>query len=286
MSFKDKAGAKPFIGQRKIEADEALGINFTEPDDILLVNIKLSALEENPFQPRKQINVVELNELKESIEQRGLLQPIVVRPNPNNPKLFQIIAGHRRTEAMRLLGRKDISAVIIKDQSRDMRIDALIENIQRVNLSSIDEAFAIKEIMESSNIKQLEVAKILGKSKNYVSRLLKIATLPPLIIKQVRDGEQISSSILSEISYMEDENLQNEVFKKVSEKNLSRDETRKLIDSLKFVKNKKKNKNEAFIFQKNKKNVSFKLDLSNVDAKKRAILELETLLKELKEEEL
>ena len=274
------------VGNRVANSDEALGINFKDLDNVILADIKIESLRENPHQPRTSMDQVKLDELKNSILERDLLQPIIVRPLPENPKLFQIIAGHRRTAAMKLLGRDSIPALIMKSDSRDLKIDALIENIQRVDLSPLDEALAIKEIISDSGMKQQDVAKMLGKSKAYVSQALKIASMSPDVIQKIKEGKSLSVSILSEISYIEDTILQNQVFDKVYDNNLSREETRKLIalsQSQKEEKSEREKKvNEPFEYHRNKKNITFKLDLTNIDGKKKAIIELEALLLDLK----
>ena len=274
------------VGNRVANSDEALGINFKDLDNVILADIKIDSLRENPHQPRTSMHQVKLDELKNSILERDLLQPIIVRPLPENPKLFQIIAGHRRTAAMKLLGRDSIPALIMKSGSRDLKIDALIENIQRVDLSPLDEALAIKEIISDSGMKQQDVAKMLGKSKAYVSQALKITSMSPAVIQKIKDGKSLSVSILSEISYIEDTTLQNQVFDKVYDNNLSREETRKLIalsQSPKEEKSEREKKvNEPFEYHRNKKNITFKLDLTNIDGKKKAIIELEALLLDLK----
>ncbi|NBK98077.1 MAG: ParB/RepB/Spo0J family partition protein [Erysipelotrichia bacterium] len=273
------------VGNRLANSDEALGVNFKDLDNVILADIKIDSLRENPHQPRTSMDQEKLEELKNSILERDLLQPIIVRPLPENPKLFQIIAGHRRTAAMKLLGRNSIPALIMKSDSRDLKIDALIENIQRVDLSPLDEALAIKEIISDSGMKQQDVAKMLGKSKTYVSQALKIASMSPDVIQKIKEGKSLSVSILSEISYIEDTALQNKVFDKVYDNNLSREETRKLIalsQSPKEEKVKEKKVNEPFEYRRNKKNITFKLDLTNIDGKKKAIIELEALLLDLK----
>ncbi len=274
------------VGNRVANSDEALGINFKDLDNVILADIKIDSLRENPYQPRTSMDQEKLEELKNSILERDLLQPIIVRPLPENPKLFQIIAGHRRTAAMKLLGRDSIPALIMKSDSRDLKIDALIENIQRVDLSPLDEALAIKEIISDSGMKQQDVAKMLGKSKAYVSQALKIASMSPDVIQKIKEGKSLSVSILSEISYIEDTILQNQVFDKVYDNNLSREKTRKLIalsQSPKEEKSEREKKvNEPFEYHRNKKNITFKLDLTNIDGKKKAIIELEALLLDLK----
>jgi len=273
------------IGNRKIDSDQALGVNFKESNNMIVAEIKIDALIQNPYQPRSSIDLAELNELKESIEQRGLLQPILVCPSLENPKQFQIIAGHRRTAAMKLIGRETIPALILKDHSEDLRIDSLIENIQRVDLSPIDEAFAVKEIIDFSKMKQLDVAKMLGKSKSYISQLLKITSLPLSIIEKQKKENNLSLSLLSEISYIIDEEIQEKVFLTVCEKKLNKEDTRNLIAKLskKDEKIKKIDIQKHFTYQKNSKRVSFKLNLTDQKACQDAIKELEALLKQLKE---
>lgn len=273
------------IGNRKIDSDQALGVNFKESNNMIVAEIKIDALIQNPYQPRSSIDLAELNELKESIEQRGLLQPILVCPSLENSKQFQIIAGHRRTAAMKLIGRETIPALILKDHSEDLRIDSLIENIQRVDLSPIDEAFAVKEIIDFSKMKQLDVAKMLGKSKSYISQLLKITSLPLSIIEKQRKENNLSLSLLSEISYIIDEEIQEKVFLTVCEKKLNKEDTRNLIAKLskKDEKIKKIDIQKHFTYQKNSKRVSFKLNLTDPKACQDAIKELEALLKQLKE---
>ncbi len=273
------------IGNRKIDSDEALGVNFKELNNMVVAEIKIDALIENPYQPRSSMDLEELNELKESIEQRGLLQPILVCPSLENPKQFQIIAGHRRTSAMKLLGRETIPALILKDHSEDLRIDSLIENIQRVDLSPIDEAFAVKEIIDFSKMKQIDVAKMLGKSKSYISQLIKITSLPISIIEKQKNGNFLSLSLLSEISYISDQEIQEKVYLIVCDKKLNKEETRSLIAKLskKDEKIKKSNIQKHFTYQKNSKRVSFKLNLTDQKACQDAIKQLEELLKQLKE---
>jgi ParB-like chromosome segregation protein Spo0J len=130
------------------------------------------------------------------------------------------------------------------------------------------------------------VAKMLGKSKAYVSQALKITSMSPAVIQKIKEGKSLSVSILSEISYIEDTILQNQVFDKVYDNNLSREETRKLIalsQSPKEEKSEREKKvNEPFEYHRNKKNITFKLDLTNIDGKKKAIIKLEALLLDLK----
>lgn len=139
------------LGSRKINSDEALGVNFKDAENIKLAAVRLDSLEANPYQPRTSMDEVKLEELKNSILEEGYCsQLLFVRLQVN--KRFQIIAGHRRTEASRRLGKEYISAIIVKNQTEDLKIDALIENIQRDDLSHLMLHLQLKEIWWMSQI--------------------------------------------------------------------------------------------------------------------------------------
>ena len=290
--FEDAMKKKqPVLGNRRVNSDEALGVNFKDAENIRLAEVRLDSLETNPYQPRSSMDEEKLEELKNSILERGLLQPIIVCPLESNPKKFQIIAGHRRTEAVKRIGKEYISAIIVKDQSQDLKIDSLIENIQRDDLSPIDVAFAVKRIMEEGGLKQVDIIKLLGKTKGYVSSILKICTLPEQILEHQKTNQVLPMSILFQISAIEDEKQKIEVFNTAFEKELSRVEVKALIDSMNSTKEpadsqkateKKALEKESFVYKANKKKVSFSLDLTDEKACVLAIKELEELLKKLK----
>lgn len=154
-----------------------------------VVNIKLSDLNNNPYQPRKTFQEEKIKELAESIDKNGLLQPIIVK---KAVKGYYIVAGERRTRAFKLLGREEIPA-IIKDFSDDeMMIFALLENLQREDLSPLEEAASYKKLMESMNLKQEELAVKLGKSRPYIANSLRLLKLP-LDIKDLLTEGKISA---------------------------------------------------------------------------------------------
>lgn len=154
-----------------------------------VVNIKLSDLNNNPYQPRKTFQEEKIKELAESIDKNGLLQPIIVK---KAVKGYYIVAGERRTRAFKLLGREEIPA-IIKDFSDDeMMIFALLENLQREDLSPLEEAVSYKQLMESMNLKQEELAVKLGKSRPYIANSLRLLKLP-LDIKDLLTEGKISA---------------------------------------------------------------------------------------------
>ena len=157
--------------------DEKLSSNRAgENKNINLISIE--NLERNPFQPRIEFDKETLKDLTESIKERGIIQPIVVRKKINENNLWQIIAGERRWRAAQKAGLKEVP-VFIKDISDEQAAAiALIENIQREDLSPLEEAQGFKNLIENFSITQEQLAKKLGKSRTYIANYLRLLTLP------------------------------------------------------------------------------------------------------------
>lgn len=140
-----------------------------------IVEIDLSELRANPYQPRKNFDEEALNELASSIKEHGVFQPIIVK---KSIKGYEIIAGERRFRASKLAGMQTIPAIVKDFSDEEMMQIALLENLQRENLTSIEEAEAYKSIIESMNITQDELAKKVGKSRSHVTNILGLLKLP------------------------------------------------------------------------------------------------------------
>ena len=151
-----------------------------------LVSIKEISL--SKFQARKKFNQDKLRELSESIEKNGLIQPIIIRKGKKN---FELVAGERRLKACKLIGLKEISAIISNFDDRKAFESGLIENLQREDLTCIEEAEAYNRLMNEFNYTQEELASIVSKSRSHVANLLRIVTLPKEIKKFILD-EKIS----------------------------------------------------------------------------------------------
>ena len=151
-----------------------------------LVSIKEISL--SKFQARKKFNQEKLRELSESIEKNGLIQPIIIRKCKKN---FELVAGERRLKACKLIGLKEISAIISNFDDRKAFESGLIENLQREDLTCIEEAEAYNRLMNEFNYTQEELASIVSKSRSHVANLLRIVTLPKEIKKFILD-EKIS----------------------------------------------------------------------------------------------
>ena len=154
-------------------------------DNDKIVGITLDEIKKNPYQPRTYFNEEKLNELKESIEKNGLLQPIIVK---KAVKGYYIIAGERRYRAFELLGRKEIPAIIKEMTDEEMMVFAVLENLQREDLSALEESESYKNLMDKMSLTQEELAKKLGKSRPYIANSLRLLKLPTEIKNKLEQG--------------------------------------------------------------------------------------------------
>jgi ParB family chromosome partitioning protein len=151
-----------------------------------LKDLPISSVRPNPFQPRSGIDETALAELSASIEVSGLLQPIVVRPRGSG---YELIAGERRWRAVQRLGWPTIPAVVRDADDQTLLTLALIENLQRNDLSPIDEAQGYRRLMEEFEVPQAEVARLVGRNRATVANLLRLLKLPPEVQGFVHDGK-------------------------------------------------------------------------------------------------
>ena len=154
-------------------------------DNDKIVEIALDDIKKNPYQPRTYFNEEKLNELKESIEKNGLLQPIIVK---KAVKGYYIIAGERRYRAFELLDRKEIPAIIKEMTDEEMMVFAVLENLQREDLSALEESESYKNLMYKMSLTQEELAKKLGKSRPYIANSLRLLKLPTEIKNKLEQG--------------------------------------------------------------------------------------------------
>ena len=154
-------------------------------DNDKIIEIPLEEIKKNPYQPRTYFNEEKLNELKDSIEKNGLLQPIVVK---KAIKGYYIIAGERRYRAFELLGKKEIPAIIKEMTDEEMMVFAVLENLQREDLSALEESESYKNLMDKMSLTQEELANKLGKSRPYIANSLRLLKLPTEIKINLEQG--------------------------------------------------------------------------------------------------
>ena len=149
--------------------------------------IKLSEIEVNPFQPRTDFDQEALLELADSIKVQGIIQPITVRRL--NANSYQLISGERRFRASKIAGLTQIPAYVRSANDQQMLEMALIENIQRENLNSIEVAISLQRMIEECNLKQDELGDRVSKNRSTVSNYLRLLKLPPAIQVSIRENE-------------------------------------------------------------------------------------------------
>ena len=151
-----------------------------------IVEIPLSELRSNPYQPRKNFDDNALQELANSIKEHGVFQPIIAK---KSIKGYEIIAGERRVKASILAGKTTIPAIIRDFSDQDMMEIALLENLQRENLNALEEAMAYKKLLDELHLTQESLAERLGKSRSHVTNMLGLLTLPEEVKDMIMDGK-------------------------------------------------------------------------------------------------
>ncbi|PQM58389.1 MAG: chromosome partitioning protein ParB [Rhodobacteraceae bacterium] len=239
-------GLSSLLSDTQIDLNNDQDVNFVEePNNIkrskTLSLIPIEKIQPNINQPRKTFSEEELTELKNSIESKGLLQPIIVREKGG---YYEIVAGERRWRAAQLAQLHEIPALIKELTDIEVLEIAIIENIQRSNLNPYEEALGYKQLLEKFNYTQEELASNLGKSRVYITNLTRLLNLPDSVLKFLKDGTltagharaligvdkalEIAKSIVkNELSVRETERL----VKEFSKKNLKSKSTLKEKDA-------------------------------------------------------
>ncbi len=150
-----------------------------------LLEVPVSAIRPNPYQPRTRLDEPQFQELVASLETTGLLQPIVLRKHLEG---YQLIAGERRWRAALKLGWPKIPAIIKEADDRTLLTLALVENLQRDNLSAIEEANSYHRLIEEFDLSQAEVARLVGRDRSTVANALRLLKLPTEVAEMVNDG--------------------------------------------------------------------------------------------------
>ena len=148
-------------------------------------NISISSLVRNKYQPRKKFDEISLEELTNSIRERGIIQPIIVRPSSDEQDKFEIIAGERRWQAAQYAGLHEVPVVVINVDNIKSLEFAIVENVQRKDLNPIEEAEGYKRLIDEFSYDQDKVSKFIGKSRSHISNCLRLLSLPQEIIELI-----------------------------------------------------------------------------------------------------
>ena len=150
--------------------------------------IAIEHIHPNPWQPRRDFPEAELAELTASLKQHGMIQPLLVRPHPSKTNHFQLIAGERRWRAAQLAKQHQVPIIIRNATNAESAEIALIENMQRQDLNAIEEANGYQRLMDEFTYKQEELAKIIGKSRSYITNTLRLLRLPEKVQTMLANG--------------------------------------------------------------------------------------------------
>jgi ParB family transcriptional regulator, chromosome partitioning protein len=162
-----------------------------------IVEVQLTNLRPNPDQPRTAFDPASIQELADSIQQHGIIQPIAVTKDPqypDDPTKFLLVAGERRYRAFQLLGRETMPAIITSGNPAEI---ALIENIQRENLHPLDEAYGLANLMEKHGYTQEEVSRVVAKSRPTINEVLRLTTLARTIQQECRTFDIPKSTLVA-----------------------------------------------------------------------------------------
>lgn len=203
-------------------------ILYKSEDQEVIKEIRIQDIDPNKNQPRKEFDTESIDDLVNSIKEHGVIQPILLKPNNGR---YTIIAGERRWRAARQAGLQKIPAIIKDVDKNEMLMIALVENLQREDLNPIEEAEAIKQLMEGCDLTQEQVAQKIGKSRPVIANALRLLTLSPNIQAYVRDNK-LTTGHARALLGIEDPEEREKIARLIIENELSVRETEKLIKRL------------------------------------------------------
>ena len=226
-----------------------------------LNRVSISDLSRNPYQPREFFNETKLEELTNSIRKNGIIQPIAVRPKKSEPGKYEIIAGERRWLAAQKAGLHEIPVTVLDLTDVESLEVAIVENIQRADLNSIEEAKGYKRLFEEFKYDHESISKLMSKSRSHISNTLRLLTLPEDVINMLEEGTLSSGQARPLIGISNASSIAEEIVAK----NYSARKVEYLVRSKKTLKSNKK-KYDANIFktqEKIEKILGLKVNISN-----------------------
>jgi ParB family chromosome partitioning protein len=228
-----------FGGNASTEQETATNITelVPKPDESILF-IPIDSIKANPYQPRKEFDIKELNELAESIRQKGIIQAITLRKADDGT--YELVSGERRLRASRIAGLDKIPAFVIDVNTKEDLLElALIENIQRQDLNALEVAEAYQKLINECRLTQEQVAEKVSKSRSAVTNTLRLLNLPDEIKESIRKGD-ISEGHARAILAADNEIDQFLLWKKITGENLSVRKAEELTKKLKKAPREKK----------------------------------------------
>ena len=203
--------------------------------------VAISDLTRNPYQPRQIFNEVKLEELSQSIKKNGIIQPIAVRQNKSNSEKYEIVAGERRWLAAQRAGLHEIPVNILDLSDVESLEVAIVENIQRDDLSPIEEARGYKRLSDEFKYDHESISKLMSKSRSHISNTLRLLTLPQDVISMLEEGSLTSGQARPLIGLINASSIAEEI--------VSKNYSARKVEYL--VKSKKINKNNNYNYDAN-----------------------------------
>ena len=222
-------GLSSLIGETKVEKNTN--------------KLSLSEIVPNKFQPRKNFEENNLEDLTNSIKERGMIQPIIVRKSKNENSKFEIIAGERRWLAAQRAGLHNVPVVISEADDLKSLEFAIVENVQRHDLNPLEEAQGYKRLIDDFSYDQAKVSKFIGKSRSYIANALRILTLPDDVIKLI-ESQKLTAGHAKILVGLENANF---VARKIIENKFSVRQTENFVKLFKNKRKSSKNKKDANI---------------------------------------
>ncbi len=223
--FADQAPVDNSNGEKVLEQSEEVEKSATKDS---VIYIDLHQIKPNENQPRKTFDDEKLEDLANSIQEHGIIQPLVVR---KAGKVYEIVAGERRWRAARKANFKKVPCLIRDFTDEQNMLIAIIENMQREDLNPIEEAEGLNQMIATFGLTQEEVSKSIGKSRPYIANALRLLKLPAYIKDYVSEGK-ISQGHARTLITIEDEKIQKEICDRIIKEGLSVRETEKIVSSV------------------------------------------------------
>ncbi len=267
----------------KNSVNEPLAVNSTElkkddgKESDVLVKVPVNKVVPNPYQPRREFNAEALDELKKSILENGLIQPITVRRGKENN--YELISGERRLRACTDIGFKEIPAYIIQvDTPENMIALALIENIQREDLNPIEIAESYNKLINECKLTQDEIAKRVGKNRTTITNSLRLLKLPVKVQEALVEGK-ITTGHARALINLESDSLKTQLVEQIISRQFS---VRKVEKIVKELNNPKKKRNNSEV-QFNETDYKDALSRRDIESRLRAIFATKVLCKQKKD---
>ena len=244
--------------------------SFDEDEGI--TTLKLTDIEPNKSQPRKNFDIEALNTLADSIRQNGIIQPLLVRSMPDGT--YQIVAGERRWRAAKMAGLTEVPVFIKELSDIQAQQIALIENLQRENLNPIEEANGYKELMDRFGMTQEDVARVVGKARSSVANSLRLLSLPPIIAEMVSNNE-LSAGHCKVLLGVKNNKDMVELAHRAAGKDVSVREMERMVKSLDKPEKPEKKKETFYVEAEISLSKALETNVSIIPGKKKSTIQIE-----------